>query len=49
MFFKKDYRKAEPVVAKKYGQAEAANLVDSIVQQVEVMLSEPDDKEKVHL
>jgi glutamyl-tRNA reductase len=37
------------VVAKKYGQAEAAKLVDSIVQQVEVMLSEPDNKEKVHL
>lgn len=37
------------VVAKKYGQAEAAKLVDSIVRQVEEMTSEPDDKEKVPL
>jgi len=36
------------VVAKKYGQAEAAKLVDSIVREVEEMSSEPDDKEKVH-
>ncbi len=37
------------VVAKKYGQAEAAKLVDSIVRQVEEMSSEPGDKEKVPL
>ena len=37
------------VVAKKYGQAEAAKLIDSIVREVEEMSSEPDDKKKVPL